>query len=562
MTIDTPFATAQDPVTRASGLVGRMIWILAGGVLAVVFFLPVYTDEILWKALLGRYHADGNQEIALSMIPSCRFYAKDVPWLLLPYRLFNQVLYGNIPGPLSIRVFGFALELSWLVLTWRLFATVVRPQFSSWSAGTGVLAFAMLGILPFLLEFGRPEQILMIGITILFVPLLKPAAQGIPRLKTSLLHAVLIGLGAGLLLTTHPRGNFALPLILAFSQRVLRRPWLTFATFGVILGFDSVAYADWAARWNCPSDPVIALTLRRLNLGANHSLADFQNYFAALYQSFENSDSWFLADIIQKPRYTSDMIPPFEGFGWLWIGRLVWAWLSYVFLVGTAAVIVAWWTRWREREVRMSLIALAAMWLFFAASLIARIDKNDYEAELVVPLVGIGSFGAVWVAWPSLLRLVGADSVRRMARFGVLVTLCLALISQVGLLVNYAPYVVWSWTAPGYAKGQRASVGNFGYETLRPAILAAAAKCGIRPENHPRHLVVDELTYFSFQQAYQPLFMITLDDHGWSRHHPDPTDTLKYYKSAGMIVGCQWIPSVYRTKAVADHGFCCMPSFS
>ncbi len=554
-------AAHPDPMTRASSTITRLIWILAGAVLAVVFFLPVYTDEILWKFLLGRYRVDGNQEIALTLIPSCRFYAKDVPWLLLPYRLLYQAVYSNLSGPLSIRLFGFALEISWLVLTWRLFATVVRPQLSSRTAATGVLAFSMLGILPFLLEFGRPEQILMIGMTILFVPLLKPAEPQTPGLTTSLLHAVVIVLGAGLLLTTHPRANFALPLMLAFSQRVLRRPWLTVVTFAVIIAFDTVAYGDWAARWNCPADPVVARAFRRLNLGANHSLADLQTYFTALYQTFDNPASWFLSDIVQKTKYTSNMIPPFAGDGWLVLGRLLWGWLTYVFLVGSAAVVIAWWTRWRERETRMSLFALAAMWLFFAVSVLARIDKNDYEAELILPLVGMGSFGAVWVAWPSLRRLIGLDSSIRMARFGYLVTLALAVLSQAGLLVNYTPYVFSSWTTPGYPKDQRVSVGNFGYDGLRAEIIAAAEKCGIRVQDHPRHLVLDELTYFTFQQVYQPFFMTELDEHGWSTHHPDPTDTLLYFRSDGMIVGCQWVPSVYKHRAVADGKFCCLPAF-
>ena len=561
MAVDATRVPAQDPMTRASGIIAKLIWILAGAVFVVAFFLPVYTDEILWKALLGRYHADGGQELALSLIPSCRFYAKDVPWLLLPYRLFSQTLYGNISGPLAVRSFGLALELIWLVLAWRLFAPVVRPQFGARTTATGVLAFAMLGILPLLLEFGRPEQILLIGMTICFVPLLKPASPEIPRLAASLLYAALICFGSGFLLTTHPRANFALPLILAFSQRILRRPWLTLMSFGAILAFDTVAYSDWAARGSCPADPLVAFTIRRLNIGANHSLADFQSYFVALFGSFDNSSSWFLSAVIQKSKYTSSMVPPFAGAGWLGIGRLLWAWLSYIFMVGSAAVVIAWWARWREREMRMSLVALSAMWLFFAASLIARIDKNDYEAELIVPLVGMGSFGAVWVAWPGLQRLIGAHPMQRMARFGVLLTLFFAVLSQIGLLVNYTPYIFASWSNPGYPEGQRFSVANFGYDGLRGEIIAAAEKCGIRLQDNPRHLVLDELTYFTFQQSYQPFFMTLLDEHGWSWHHPDPTDTLLYFRSDGMIVGCQWVPSVYKSRAVADGKFCCLPKF-
>lgn len=561
MIVVTPGTAPPDPMLRGWTAISGLLWPLAGLVLILAFLMPVYTDELLWKLLLGRYQADGNHELALTLIPSCRFYAKDVPWPLLPFRLFNQVLYGAIPGPLNIRLFGLVLELSWFWLTWRLIVSVVRPALGSWTAATGVLAFAMLGVLPLLLAFGRPEQILLIGMTICFIPLLKPVTGPQPPLRASALHAVLICLMAGFLLTTHPRANFALPLIAAFCQRVLRRPWLTIATLAVILSFDIVAYGDWAARWNCPGDPTIAERFRSLNIAANHSPADLENYLRALLHSFGNPSSWFLADIVQRPSYTANMIPPFKGFGWLLIGSLLWAWLCYIFLIGTAALIIAWQTRWREVETRMSLIGLAAIWLFFAASLIARIDKNDYEAELLLPLVGMGSFGAVWVAWPSLLRIFGGPAIGRIARFGFVVTVSLAVVSQTGLLINYAPYIYSSWTKPGYPKNQRFSVGNFGYAELRSQILAAAEKCGIELRRHPRHLVVDELTYFSFQQTYQPFFMTELDEHGWSSHHPDPTDTLRYFRSDGMIVGCQWIPTVYKSRATANGKFCCLPKF-
>ena len=536
--------------------------VMTMAVIFVVFFLPIYTDETVWKLLLGRYYYDGNQEISLTVMPACGIYAKPVPWPLVPFRLLNQALYADMPGPLFVRIFGVVLEAAWFLLTWWLLADVVTPKLSRRTVAIGILAFSMLGIMPFLLEFGRPEKILLLGMTVFFLPMLKPTPRELPRFGTSIFHVAWIWIAAAFLLTSHPRAVFAVPLILLFMQRMVRR-WPLVALGTVTLAaFEAIAFHDFSSRWICPGDPSVDVRFRQLNLASNLDSRYFGGYVHQLIGSLGNPGTWFLSDIVQKRSYISDMIPPFTNKTALGFGVDLWEFMTLSVLLGGASLIVAFIARWRERDRRATLLTLGSMWGFFALSIVARIDKLDYEAALLVPLIALTTFASFWIAWPVLTRLLGARAVISAARLGFALLLVCAFVSQIALLANFGPYAFGGWSAPGYPAGQRFSVSGFGYETLRPQIIATAAKCGIRPEDRLNHLVVDELTYFSFQKAYQPFFMTYLDEHGWGRDHPDPTDILRRYRSAGMIVGCQWIPSVYRARAIANGRFCCLPKFS
>jgi hypothetical protein len=141
------------------------------------------------------------------------------------------------------------------------------------------------------------------------------------------------------------------------------------------------------------------------------------------------------------------------------------------------------------------------------------------------------------------------------------ILLLLSIVSQVALVAGYSRNVAGSWITPGYPKDQKWSVANFGYGGLKAKILDTAAMCGIEAQNHPHHLVVDELTYFALRQAHQPFLMTYLDEDLWGGGIHDVRTVLTQQHSAGMVVGCQWVPSSLRTEAIVNGGFCCIPSF-
>jgi hypothetical protein len=172
------------------------------------------------------------------------------------------------------------------------------------------------------------------------------------------------------------------------------------------------------------------------------------------------------------------------------------------------------------------------------------------------------SLGSIWVARDIISERLGAFRVRRFARFGFAALIGISILNQVALLAVYSQSAVGAWTDPGYPRGQIYSFTAFGYDGLRPKILETAARCGIDPASHPRHLVVDGLTYFALDSSYQPIFMTYIDERGWGKKIADIGGLLAKLHSEGMVAGCEWIPSKLRSKAVENGQFCCLPAFA
>lgn len=537
--------------------------------LFICFFFPVYTDEILWKVTQGRYWPDGNQELSLTLFPSCGAYAYHVPMAVLPFRMLTALLYNSFSNPLSIRLFGISLGLIWLFMTWLLFCNVMANKIKKTTIALCLIAFITLGVMPFLLILSRPEQLLLLCMTVFFAPLLKEqcvpsscqlglAASSISKPlwmpafadMASCLGIILL---AALMLTIHPKAIFALPLVFTFTYRyVYSRSLAVFCMIAVSV-FAAITYHDWSLRWSCPNDPTLAAILRNLNLGSVSNINEAQIYFKHLLALLLNPESWYIAFATPKDFYVASMIPPFTGAAPLLFGQVLQIFLASTALISLFIYLYGAYTNWSNIKLRISYFAIGSIWLFYAISVITRIEKNDYEATLIFPLLALAVAGTIWITYKSYFA--------RLLRLFFLSLLTLSVISQLFLITHYMPYVFTSWSHPGYLQEQRFSLSNFGYGTLKPAILKTAEKCGIRPGDHLQHLVVDELTYFVFRDSHQPFFMSLLEEKGWGAHRPDPTKLFASYKSAGMIVGCQWVPTVLRGKMIRDGEFCCVSGF-
>jgi hypothetical protein len=527
---------------------------LAAGSLALAAFFPVYTDEIVWKALQGRMDIDGGS-LALTFQPSCGQYVFAVPALLYPFRLFDGALYRLLADPAAIRALGVALAVAWVALAAVLVCKLCRERAGRFTAIAVLLGFATLGVMPFYLVLSRPEQILLLGITGFFLPLLRPAPDAPARSGVG--AAAGGAVCAAFVLAAHPKAILALPLMLAFLWRVARRPGVALAAGAAVVIFAAVSYRDWSARWACPADPQFASLLLQLNLGSALEQGKLLPYLASLAGSLGSASMWYVSQFAPKSDYTSNLLPPFDHPALAIAMRILFA----IFVIeGFAAYVVALAARPRRPQV-LSFIAVAALWLFYLACVVTRIIKNDYEAALMEPVMAMAALGSLFLAWPVLARAAGEARALAVARAGVIALLVLSATSQALLIANYAPYARGAWREPGYPPGQPYSLSSFGYGPLVPRIEAAARLCGIDPAARNEHLVVDELTSFAFRAAYQPLF-VTFFEGGWGAFRPDPSGLWRDQHSAGMIVGCERVPQALADKVTRSGGFCCLPSFS
>jgi hypothetical protein len=553
MTREGIAGAAHRRLERAARLLAAAVAGLAVPSFALAFFLPVYTDELIWKILQGRIFADGGLLPRLTLEPSCGPYGMPSAPFLLPFRWLDALLYGSLASPLAVRVTGVALGVGWVVFAMAAAARIAGPRLG-WKAAALMLATATMGAMPFLLVISRPDQYLLWALTGFFLVLLRPAAT-MPQAGAAVARA-----GGGVLLccfllAEHPRAIFAVPLMLLFLWRVTRRPAIAMVSCGAIAAFAAMAYRDWSVRWACTGDAGLSAVYARMNLGSALEQGQLASYLHELGASLIRPVGWYLSEFALRSRYDGNIFP---GFRHPILGGPIELVFGILLVAGFAAFLYGCVAFRRERAAWLPLAGAGALWLFYGAAVVTRIAKQDYEAELMQPVMALAALGSLWLAWPRLPRW---RPLAVAAQAGVLVLLGLSAASQAWLIYNQAQFAFGSWTDPGYPPGQNFSVSAFGYDRLYPEILATARKCGIDPASRPRHLVVDELTYYAFAQSELPLFWTYFDRHAWGSGMTDPTRIWRRIGSAGLIAGCARLDPRVADGIVRNGLFCCHPAY-
>jgi hypothetical protein len=554
---------------RHSDTALERIALLAVMILALVSFglaalLPVYTDEIFWKMIQGRLGYDGFEVRSGTMVPTCGPDAFTSPPLMLPFRFLDTLMYQWISEPLTIRLVGIGFFVVWLVGTWLFLQRLVPPFADRWTIAGTLVAFVTLGAMPFFMVISRPEQPLLIGITVLLLICMgeRPPPRRSPSREAISASALVIG--CAMLLATHQRALLALPLMVFAALKLLYRRAVTGVVIFVILFFAVVAYKDWTIRWACPGDASASSLFEMVSIGSAAASGHLHHYIGQLVKLliYQPTKFFYLSELGFLSPHMSSIIPDYP---WDWVGiplnLAVATFLAVISACGFAAFLIVCIQTLRRGCVSVQIFALASVWALLFASLFARASRSDYEETLIEPLLCLVSVLSIWVAQDQIRRWLGAVCSRRINRSAFNIVILLSIGSQVALITGYSRYAVTSWVTPGYAKGQRWSVVNFGYDQLRPQIMETAAKCGINP-NHAHHLVVDELTYFALRQAHQPFLMTYLDENFWGWGISDVQALLRGEQSAGMIIGCQWVPSALRSEVTVNTPFCCIPAFA
>jgi hypothetical protein len=539
------------------------IMILALVSFGMALLLPVYTDEILWKMIQGRLGYDGFEVRSGTMVPTCGPDAFTSPVLMLPFRLLDTLMYQWISKPLTIRLVGVGFFIVWLLGTWLLLQRFV-PLADRLKIAGALVAFVTLGVMPFLMVISRPEQSLLIGITVLLVICVGERPPPRRSLSREAIVAVVLVCGSAMLLATHQRAMFALPLIVLAAFKLLYRRSVIAVIMFAITFFAVTAYNDWTIRWACPDDASASSLFEMESIALAAGSGHLHPYFEQLMKMllYHPAHFFFLSQIGFLSSHMSDIIP---GYPWDWVGvpltLAVAAFLGVMSACGLCAFFTVLMQTFRQHRVSIQASALASVWALLFASLFARAWRHSYEEILVEPLLCLVSILSIWLARNQIRGWLGEVCFRRITHSGFSILLWLSIVSQVALIAGYFRYAVGSWATPGYPQGQKWSVANFGYGQLRTQIIETAARCGIDP-SHAHHLVVDELTYFALRHAQQPFLMTYLDRNHWGSGIKDLRALLTQQQSAGMVVGCQWVPSPLRSEITVNGPFCCIPAFA
>lgn len=514
------------------------------------FFVPIYTDEVGWNILQARFFIDDFTNITL--FPQCgASFATDVPWFMVPARVVDALLYTHLSSPLWLRGMGIANVLIWLALVFALVPRVPAANLSGLSLWGVVAAFLGLGCLPFMMVINRPEQLLLIGLTVL---LLLPFTSSE---KQSLQRDILLGLiyivFAVITFAQHAKGVLFFPIMIVGIFFLLRRWSARIGSSALLAYFALHSYHYWTERVKCPDDPAFEAAFSRNEIVP--LLEIFSRPGDILYDIIKNSarSIKYAYSILFHGTYSFHWLPMDDGLHLREIIVNIFIVILFFMLAGifllSSYKLIANASR-SSHERRRTAMVFAGLTSLTALSVL-QAPKLWYESILIVPFAAV----LLLISLPQPATFASRAYAELFCSF----LMTLSLISQALLWSSFVPHIP-ALVRGGYIEDQPTllSFSGFDYDDIRVSIAETAEMCDIPISPETRHLVVDDLTYVALAETYRPFHIMYIlragGEKSWS--------LLRNRQSAGLIAGCHNLPAEMREEALRNGALCCFPSFA
>ncbi|WP_068093242.1 hypothetical protein [Novosphingobium rosa] len=518
------------------------------GMLLIGLLLPLYTDEVGWR-LQERAGIDGVDKL---FSQQCGPNTLAVPpWFMMPVRWYSAFFNLAWPDPFAVRLSGVAHALCWVAMLLVLIRQATADHLRRSQLTMLCCGLMGLGVMPWLLVWSRPEQPIILCAT---ASLLIAMGQNRPNSARPWAPVAILLLGV-IALSYHFKALILMPLFMAamIAAAPTRQARAVRAMCTIALtAAATIAARYWFGRMACPGDPILAAdhakqSLALQLLGDGHwamaplrLIANFQMpvYVAQAAPDITPMSSWLLPHLVSKP----------TQIGWTIAMNLLWI---AGFVLAAWALGAMLWTHRRAVSQLDKRIVLAGTTLFCASTwCVSQVVRNVYEASFVLPLLAL-SF-ALALSTPLPPRLT-----RCLSRVATTIGLALP-ISAIAILWLYGPSLAQEADKGGYLPGQSYSVGLAHYGTLRAQIQRAAAACGITPQSHPAHLLIDDITYFTFMDSALPDHKTSVLEPRWSGSVTDPLAYLRQQHSSGVVLACNALPPALRARAKATGEVCCI----
>jgi hypothetical protein len=432
------------------------------------------------------------------------------------------------------------------------------------AALTIAICFLCFGVTTYALVVSRPDQFLVLVLTLLVVlPIL---VNGIGRERPwRQAHPVRWTLAAGFAyLLALSVAAFAHPNLVYYTPLVLASVYLTFRPAGRavvgLVGLTCVAMIALGLAqgtrilWTC-NDPVLAAMINQRVVDI-HALAT--NAPAATLTLATNALSGLdrlLQWIVFGDAYQSDWLPPTHGLGKSVIAGAIGfgihvAWYSAV--IGGIAVIIQLIATGQARHHLASLVLASAMLISLAGQAAHNQNFNFTLVELMLPLLALFCVLTLtpfveramrFRVWPPMLWSIIALAVASVLICMATITPRLAAAAASGKIFNehqHHSYSIWN------GKERAASAARL------------AKACNITPGQAP-DLVIDDVSYFTFRRDRRPMFAPYVDPNltgaalkGRLRRFLVERD------SSGFVGKCNYVPWELMSLAIRDGEVCCI----
>ncbi len=542
--------------TRILNGISLLVVIAFGLLILLTLFVPIYTDEIGSKVQLMRILVEGGRLITL--VPQCKStWAQPIPLSWYPGALYYHLFFLPL-GLLAHKLSALVLAIVWFAAV----AAAIARTTTDWGARlrrfAGFVAIHAAGAMPLAIVTGRGEPTLIIALGIFAA---FPIAWPVESRKTwwgrAFLAIGFLFVTSLFFFTAYKALLFApfvlLSAVLSFRGRIT---WLVPVT---LLAALAVYQSNQHARrfMGCEEAPLVQAHLRWLSLDPRLAL---QDPVAFLKDGATNlrGRAVDIADgmMIDNPRpwlppSTAEHVPDAVKLSDAASRALLYGTLVGVPIVVLIAVFLARRRRdvWLPVGLAVTLLVCVIGHVFFSH------HWNYYMSPLVICLLAL----VAAMASSSLPARVRADGWPLLV--GQIVFQATALAIMVTTLGHVGPKLIALSRHEGTVlPGQPAYVPALGFDRERPKIREHAARCGIDGD-HARRLVIDDATYFAFEDLHEPLHLIYVTDAAmWGYDMPGEKNVklLRELGASGIISRCGYFPTALEQKAKRQDGYCCV----
>ncbi len=547
-------------MTELNTRLSSILLVLIACGLFLACFLPIQTDEVLYKLVSARLFADDGELIGL--FPQCKesFSLKPPALWFLP-RALDGLIYGTLDNIFLIRILGVGAAAVMLGLL-----CLVAKQLGYSRAGILIVVplFALDTML-LAITINRPEQNLVITLTMMVLLYLavvqKPLMAKYWRWAACFVFVML----ANVFFALHPKAFMLLPVVLVLGWIIAggrsNTPLAILVTAAcVTCAFISVGFH--IARADCTGQAAIQAHFSAIYLSPRSFMQSPLEFMAVALINVLRLPEYFLF-LWYTPRNTTDWLPvSVHDLGELYqmadsaFSLAIWLVFSAFAFIAMRCVV-----RQAVRGIQSrsysanQVIAIALLGCMIALASIQTI-KMFYEIVFFLPL-----FILIWL----LAESPAAIDTPRYRKFR-LVLLLLAVASLANIMIKYAPYVTSSEArthdrvlADGDMR-RLVMADTSSFVHTKQDVLAAAAKCKIATDGRARHVVTDMLTYPFFIRTFKPLSIDYLID-SWYTEHIDIgalSRIMRDRESSGMVTLCAATPDAIRNRMTQTGDFCCL----
>lgn len=534
-----------------------LVSIVLGALIFSGLLVPLYSDEISLKMMQAAAISNGGKLLALT--PQCNSgLTLPIPTSWYPAAIVYQLVFQGL-SPLMIRVSGIVVALLFIFTTAMGIRRIALDRNLSQYIILVFLTSVGVGLIPLTLILSRSEQWLLLCLSCLILPPLfyKNKKHG-DRVGWLLLVAYVVC--ASLFFYTHPKSLFFSPVVIASGwiffrgNRVLQACAIVFS---ILCSVETFVMAKEIS--NCLNAPFLA----SMNASQTLNFSGLIHQPTLLFKLFYTYLSTFPDKAIQysvfRNDYFASWLPPLLTGKSLtalaiFVNKLIYYFIYVLFFAGlllpVASILIAFF-----RKTLGSLhLMLAMLWLSAFAHLILYVNWNFYAASLIIcVLIILVLLSVIDIPWPKHGWILG-----------YLISFVILGLFMLSAFVNFTMLTPSFLESMNLSKdfnvyGQPSSILTFHFSERRDRVRKLAFGCGIGGDGST-HLVVDNLTYFAFDNLHEPLHLAYISEKGSGQDIKD-NDFIPFLhgmNSPGIIGRCSLFPNSVRPIASEVDGICCL----